>query len=577
VRPLSLGPELISALAGEINQFYANVRIRKAEAAENWLALIFSSAEPLFFSWDPVSYGASLACISEIRALSEIAKGRPPFISAVRAHIVGSDLICASALKRDRILSIEFSKAIGAGFSRKRRLLFEASGRYSNILLLDEDERIIEAAKHIHADTNRYRSLLPGLLYTPPPPLAGIALEDFDPGAANAAEKLAKVVGVGRPLLSVIKKMCEESPEVRADVLGGLDIFRQSGLNGAQTRYFSLEGYITLFPTDLSCGAVKIAARSALEAARHAAILPLLDRIVTRVRKKLGALLENKLAITAGKISDAENRLRERGSADKELLYGKLILANAWKIPPRAPEAELSEWTEGGEVSHSVTLDPEKNAAANAERYFARYRKKTASVARAEKILPALRREAEDLQEQLVLLERQDNPATLSLMAIEIEGMTGKTKKAGGRGKARKAPSLAPHARYELPGATLLVGLSAKGNHHVTFRLAKSDDIWLHAQKIPGAHVILRFEGSPDEAAEAEALETAAACAAYYSKGKEGGSVRVDFTEKKHVRAIPGGGPAHVTYKEFGTITADSALWEKFAEGRPAALPEEKP
>lgn len=573
---MSLGPELLFAQAEEINKSLANNRIRKVEAADSWLALIFSADRSLLFSWDPDFYGCSTAAPKEIRELTEIAKNRPPILSAVKSHIVGSDLIQASVLHRDRVLLIEFRKTIGAGFYQKKFLLFEASGRYSNIMLLDEDRKIVEIAKHIHADTNRYRSMSPGLPYTPPPPFAGIRVEDFSADDPGALEALEKIVGVGKPLLSALKKICRDAPERRTAILKGLDFFKEDGDHRGEKIFYSLNGYLTLYPVSLP-GAEKMDATHPLDAARAVVVSPLLERVVSRERKKLRAILENSLGINAKKIKETEAGLASGDEAEKNLLYGKLILANAWAIPPRADEAKLPEWTERGEVEHTVALDPGKDAPANAERYFARYRKKKASMEHAKKALPALYARRDELQEQLVLLEHQSDPTTLALMAIEIESAKRVPVKPAKRGKSSKSPSLPPHARYEIHGATLFVGLSAKGNHYVTFRLARPDDIWLHAQKIPGAHVIVRFEETLDETAETEIFETAAASAAYYSKGRESGHVRVDYAERKHVRAIPGGGLAHVTYREFGTITADVSLWEKFLAERSAAPAEEKP
>ncbi len=570
---MSLGPELLFAQAQEINKSLANNKIRKVEAADRWLALIFSSGRSLFFSWDSDFYGCSSAESEEIRALIEIAKNRPTILNAVKSHIVGSDLVEARALYRDRILSVEFRKTIGAGFYQKKYLIMEASGRYSNFLLLDENEKILEAAKHIHADTNRYRSILPGLPYTPPRPFEGIRLEDFNPEGNDSLKHLEKIVGIGKPLLRALKNACLEAPECCGVFLGGLGFFKGDEAQERKPHYLLIDGYLTLFPVSLP-DTREICVHCALDAARTTVVAPLLERVTTKEKKKLYDLLDRQLSINAKKIGDAEACLASRGEAERDLLYGKLILANAWAIPPRAGAAALSEWTDEGEVRHDVALDPEKDAPANAERYFARYRKRKASMAHAERTLPLLLAKRDELQEQLVLLERQNDPTMLVLIAIELEGAKAKTSRSR---KASKSTPLPPHARYELEFATLYVGLSAKGNHYVTFRFARPDDIWLHAQKIPGAHVILHFDGDQGEEAETEAFEIAAACAAYYSKARESGHVRVDYTEKKHVRAIPGGGLAHVTYKEFGTITAEVSIWERFLAGRSATPEGERP
>ena len=148
----------------------------------------------------------------------------------------------------------------------------------------------------------------------------------------------------------------------------------------------------------------------------------------------------------------------------------------------------------------------------------------------------------------------------LILLEREITGAVEQGKK-----QKDKTPQLPPHRRFDFPhiGASLYVGLSAKGNHYVTFRVARGEDIWFHAQGIPGAHVILRFTDMPEEETRERCFNIAASLAGWYSKGRESGRVRVDHTQKKHVRAISGAGIANVTYREYGTILADTRLWEE--------------
>jgi predicted ribosome quality control (RQC) complex YloA/Tae2 family protein len=121
----------------------------------------------------------------------------------------------------------------------------------------------------------------------------------------------------------------------------------------------------------------------------------------------------------------------------------------------------------------------------------------------------------------------------------------------------------APHRRAEFSddSATLFYGLSAKGNRHVTFKLAKAGDLWFHAHGIPGAHVILRFAAIPDDGTKERMTRLAAACAAFYSGARDSGGVKVDYALRKYVRAIQGEGAANVTYREFDTVIVDSSHW----------------
>jgi predicted ribosome quality control (RQC) complex YloA/Tae2 family protein len=179
-------------------------------------------------------------------------------------------------------------------------------------------------------------------------------------------------------------------------------------------------------------------------------------------------------------------------------------------------------------------------------------------------ILPRLYGKRGELREQRVLLECNDDWNVLSMMLEEFDRPAAKRKTSGKQKNAAKG--VAPHKRAEFveDGAIIFCGLSAKGNRYVTFKLSKANDLWLHAQEIPGAHVILRFGAKPDEEARVRLIEVAASCAVYYSGCRDSGAIRVDYTERRHVRAIQGEGIANVTYKEFGTIVTGSSLWRDY-------------
>jgi predicted ribosome quality control (RQC) complex YloA/Tae2 family protein len=539
-----LGPELVLAQSVEISRVFSESKVRKAESGDSWLVLVFSRDRTIFFSWDSELYGCCAAMPNEIRALSELSSSRPPLRGAVKSRLIGAELTRSCALNHDRILRMEFRRALGAGIYQTWRLLFEASGKYSNLMLLDDEDKIIETAKHIYPEANRYRTIIPGRPYVPPPPFAGTSAESFTWDTAE----LDGVAGIGRPLIEALKKRQFDGGRCSLAYLGETVL--------EDVVFQKLGAYVTLYPSLLD-GAALLDSGSSLDAARECVILPLLERYAARARKKTGARLDQLTRVNDRKISEAEVLLEDDSAAERLMVYGRLILANIASIPPRAGEVELSEWTEAGEIIHKIALDPDKDAPQNAERYFIKYKKKRAAARRAQKILPRLYLERDELREQAVLLECNGDAFSISMMMDELSPETDTTKR--GKPKTKTPP---PHRRFEIEEcATIFVGLSAKGNHYVTFRLAGGDDVWLHAQNAPGAHVILRFTSRPDETTRERAIGIAATAAAYHSKARENGRVRVDYTERRHVRAITGGGLAQVTYKEFSTVAADPGRW----------------
>lgn len=543
---MALGPELVYLQAAEIAESLASRRVKRIEAGDRWIAVSMLKDDALFFSWDPEWYGACVAYAGEVRELLAASESRPPIADALKAHLVGAELIEASAVGRDRVLMLRFSRAVGAGVKSERTLALEASGRYSNASLIGADGRVIESAKHIMPDVNRYRTTAPGMTYTLPPAAGSVMLDLFDERSPRARDELHEVTGVGRPL---IKALLDGGAS-----LEGLSIFkRKSG----SVVFQRIGNYATAYSTPLP-GAEAIRADSALCAARGVTVLPLISRYAEGVRRRIATAIEKDADAASRKIREAEASIADTSRAEAYMKEGRLILSNAHAIPRGASSAEVVDWTDDGEQVVTLSLDPALDAAANAEKRFVKYKKLLAARERAVKVLPSLYATRDELAEQAALLACHSSITTLLAMLPESERRA--------RGSKRSA-TLPPHIRYEDAGTgcSIYCGLSARGNHYVTFRIARADDLWFHAQGIPGAHVILRFSTEPDEDAFDRAVAIASSCASRYSRAK-GERIAIDFTERRYVRAIPGGGGARVTYKEFSTSMASGGLWSSLQD-----------
>jgi predicted ribosome quality control (RQC) complex YloA/Tae2 family protein len=524
------------------------------DAGAFWISLLFSRDRSLLISWDSECYGVCRVTPGEIRELENAWGARPPIVDAIKSHIVGAGLWASVQLNRDRVVKLEFRRVIGAGFFQTRHLICELCGRYSNVIVADEENRVIEAAKHILPEDNRYRTIAPGSAYVPPPPLRGILIDDVDIPDGGSAGNIDDIAGIGKPLLNALKKL---GPEEIGASLKFFKFFKNMD-GGIYQVCAPPHNYVTLLHAALP-GAVVLSARDSLSAARLAVVSAMLHRAASSCRKKISAILDKSERANLKKIEEYEALISGGSEIERLKTEGQLILANAHAIRPRAESAMLAVWTEEGAEEQLVSLDPGKDASANAAARFAKYRRKKRAVAAAQALLPKLYQERNEIREQRVLLECNDDLNTLSLMMEELE----RPRSQGAA--AKKHTDAAPHRRAEFPddGAMLFYGLSAKGNRYVTFKAAKAGDLWFHAQGIPGAHVILRFTAAPDDGTKARMTRIAASCAAFYSGGRDSGGVRVDCALRRYVRAIQGGGTANVTYREFDTIIADSSLWRE--------------
>ena len=101
---------------------------------------------------------------------------------------------------------------------------------------------------------------------------------------------------------------------------------------------------------------------------------------------------------------------------------------------------------------------------------------------------------------------------------------------------------------YTLPGGwTVLAGRTDADNDRLSLKVARPNDWWFHVRGMPGSHVILQVAGGePDK----DALEAAAAIAAYHSKARNGGIVAVSATQARHVTKPRGAKPGTVTIRK---------------------------
>ncbi len=167
-----------------------------------------------------------------------------------------------------------------------------------------------------------------------------------------------------------------------------------------------------------------------------------------------------------------------------------------------------------------------------AAKLFSQYKKLGASLPHIESRAQAIDAGLRAVEELRWESERADEAdlADVERAVAQAEGRSDDF--ARGHSKPRKRPPL----EVRTPGGSrILIGRSPSENAELTFHVARPNDLWFHAQNIPGAHVILQRDDR--NAPPVDDLRRAAALAAFYSKAKTSTKVPIDYTERKHVRA----------------------------------------
>ena len=489
----------------------------------------------------------------------------PGWLRSAGTTLRGMRLTSVRARHGDRVLVLAFGTASRFGVESEFRLVLELVPRYGNVVLL-HDRIVVAAAKQFSPAENEARSVQVGLPYEPPPlqqpslDFAGFvraleastdaktrtrALGGFRPEIPRliAASLIAESDAIAWPSAEQLAAWLDErarallsATEGEPDGLGGVHVYRDADGTIVAAHVLPLAQYAALahalVPSLLD---VFAETRSAtLRAKRGDATERRRASLLARIAKRARATADELAAVTA-RLADvsARDRLRESGDA---------LFTHLHEIPPGA-----TSFVPPTNPALTIALDPELDVNANAQQYYARYRKAADALPHLEKRRDALAARSDALDALAFEAERADAP-TLPELEAYLDELEGRPPQRVPQSAAKRRVPL----RLDRPsGARIYVGRSPRENVEVTFKIARPDDLWFHARGIPGSHVVLQT--APGSAPQDDDLAAAADLAAAHSKARNAPRVEIDYTERKYVRKQRDAGPGMVWYTNART------------------------
>lgn len=269
----------------------------------------------------------------------------------------------------------------------------------------------------------------------------------------------------------------------------------------------------------------------------------------------LGARLSAKLRKEIGRLKKLRTNLKkdlvEHGNPEKHKRLGDLLLANIGNAKRDGEKVTLKDYYADGMPSVEVEVDENASLQEAAGKSFSRYTKAKRAVQEIGKRLVKLDEELEELEEKLRNLTKaiadRDEAALASFE--ERKDKTPITRK-----KQKESPSLPGMRRFRSSdGYEVLIGRTARDNDQLTFRVARPNDLWLHAGDYPGSHVIVR-NSSRKEIPHRTILEAAQLAAKFSQAGKDS-KVAIHYTQRKFLSKPKGAAPGLVRMSSFKTIT----------------------
>ena len=500
-----------------------------------------------------------------VRALPE----PTPFTMVCRKHLHGARITEITQIGFDRIAQITLHTPTG-----NYRLIGEFMGRYSNIVLVNANNVILDAARRVPASVNRYRTLAPGVLYVPPPPLPDAA-DPFHPEFSRTLQKLlapsaatsadlpsASVAGLSPFLVrELVLRSREKGMEAAwREVFGPAiseawmpvlilnDAGQPSGAYPIPTVQIPAE---RRHPRPTYCQALEEYASAALR-----------QDELERIRAHLMAEIAEALRAVRKRIQDLNEALSHEALADEMERNANLILAYPHAAPDASGTVTVPNLYEEGSPPKHISVDPALTLVENAQALFHQSRKLRNAARVARDQMPSVE------EREALLLRAQSAVASASTLN-EVQRLEADLHSAG---LLRRPPTPAiagqkskpitghPHIRAVTTpeGWHILYGENAEANDALLRQVAAPDDLWFHARAVASAHAIIRTGGRP-QSVPPEVIRRAAELVARKSAAKHSAIVPVDYTLRKFVRKPKGSPPGAVVYERESTLHVSPA------------------
>lgn len=473
---------------------------------------------------------------------------KPPMLTMLLRKLLGSArLVDILQDGFERILTFVFDARNELGDPVEYRLIAEIMGKYSNIILVGEDNKIIDCVKRIDSSKSSVREILPGLKYTLPPSqdkmnilkdsifdieskmkdvgatrgkAAGKVIQGLSPIVANEIEfdmslsQLKEYINHPTPTVVILDKP-KDFTYFMPRQYGDLCTYKTFDTFSQLIDYFYFEQ-------------VKI----------------------ERIRQRSNDLFHKLNTLKERAVRKAINRQRELDEcADKERfrIYGDLINANLHLLEKGALFYDLDNFYDNNNPVRTPA-DPTLSPAQNAQRYYKEYRKKQVAQQKLNGFIENAKAEAEYLDTVIDELTRAQTNAEISAIREELYSSGFLSKPNFKTAKQKKLP---PREFVSSEGFRIFVGRNNIQNDLLTLKTAKNYDMWFHVKDAAGSHVIA--QSVKDKPFTDKLIREAAMLACVNSKAYASSNVAVDYTIIKNVHKPNGAKPGMVIYDNYNT------------------------
>jgi predicted ribosome quality control (RQC) complex YloA/Tae2 family protein len=497
-------------LINELNQELSKARLEKIyQTSEMSFVFIFylkGKRMQLKVDLSPHQFGMNL---TETKAETTVTS---QFLTTIKKHLEGAILEEIVQHETDRVANFMFTVYDYIDGPIPKKLVFEAMGKHSNLILV-KDDLIVETFKKMFFEEGR--QLIPSA--------------HFDYFPSNK-----------KPFTHIEYRTIESAKDLMNTYMGVSPL---------------LAAY--LFEHKLQINDIPMKATKSLKTNRGY-VADIFDEPIKKYYDSISLLIDDhQTEKNLSKTSHAlfiekqyvkyQKRLEQLEAHDQEAdqmlgmkVYGDLIYQSGQPLEDKISSLEV--------YGTNILLDPLLTLNENAQKFYRLYQKAKRTKAHVEKQIEETNELIKLFLEYQTYVELSDHE---NLRDLEIEliqyGYKPKQKQSTKRGIHK--PSI---TKIQDANATYYIGKNSVQNAYVTHQLAQRDDYWFHVKNAPGGHVVVNSLELNEEI-----IRKAAMLAAYHSSLKASSSIPVDYTQIKYVKKIPGTPGYQVTYSQHKTIFID--------------------
>lgn len=561
-------------LAGELDLKLADGKINKIQQASHHELLLHLwvggevGRQKLYINIRP-EY--AFCALIEDSSFLNFPEQAPNFCMVLRKHLLSARIQRVETLPDERVLNIRMDNYNELGQHVQLVLSLELMGKNSNIILYDEELKMIIGCAHgVSEEMSRQREVSVGYPYVPPPRPAKVPIRfanrcevtDYMESAwathHDSAETLTKAYsGIGRATLGDLFTYHTDADEAYDAMMA---LFQGVHLYPAIKRDYSRYSLLPQHQTETDWMPIhSINAMIREFYLRHL----LEDRLKARKQQFRQVLKaqEKKLQKRRQELEKSQPDVIEMLRKSGDLL----TIAHSQGIHPTGNKIEMTDYATGEPIA--IEIDPTLSLGENAQVYYRRYKKAQSRQAVADQTAHQLETTLAFLQELYSAVDLAMSQSDLDSIREDLEAQ-GWMKPLESKRKGNRKLQSEPLSVVSSDGLTILVGKNGLQNDQLAGKLSRPDDLWLHVHLIPGSHVLIRAEKQevPDRS-----LEEAATLAAYFSKARGSVNVPVVYTKAQYVRKIPNSYPGHVNYthEKAINVTPDETVVQKLLQKKP--------